>query len=179
MRNVDTLTRMMTILGNTGLYRMTEHSFVAGELRAYAAGLGLVYDALEALQRERFLPTAGEKGLGLIESITGKEMEQAGLEERRTMLRYRLAITPNDFTRAKIEQALTAAGLLASVSEDPQGLYINVIRLLRPDISEGNIQSAAEPFLPLRNREERNRRHDKRHAHIQQHDLRFLHAAKL
>lgn len=140
--------RMMTILGDTGLYRLTDESFIAGELSAYAAGLSLVYDALEELQRERFLTTAGDRGLRLIESITGRELETAGMEERRTMLLYRLAITQNDFTCAKIGQALTAAGIEASVSEDIDGIYVNVIRLLRPDISEANIAKAAEPFFP-------------------------------
>ena len=148
MTLVEILTRMMTILGQTGLYRITDDSFIKAELSAYADGLKQLEKELEFLRRERFLPTAESDGLVKMESITGREMEFAALQDRRDMLLYRLAVTPNDFTRPKIEQALAAVGIEANVTEFPQRLYINVIRLLNPNISRENIESAAAPFLP-------------------------------
>ena len=69
-----------------GIYKLEKGTLVYAELAAYAAGLDLLEDGLDELEREAFLPTAqGGRNLKR-EEIYGKPKTLLPLRERREML---------------------------------------------------------------------------------------------
>ena len=55
-----------------GIYKLEKGTLVYAELAAYAAGLDLLEDGLDELEREAFLPTAQGEGISRREEIYGK-----------------------------------------------------------------------------------------------------------
>ena len=72
-----------------GIYKLEKGTLVYAELAAYAAGLDLLEDGLDELEREAFLPTAQGEGISRREEIYGKPKTLLPLRERREMLLYR------------------------------------------------------------------------------------------
>ena len=70
-----------------GIYKLEKGTLVYAELAAYAAGLDLLEDGLDELEREAFLPTAQGEGISRREEIYGKPKTLLPLRERREMLR--------------------------------------------------------------------------------------------
>ena len=98
-----------------GIYKLEKGTLVYAELAAYAAGLDLLEDGLDELEREAFLPTAQGEGISRREEIYGKPKTLLPLRERREMLLYRGAINNRNNTREDLERALVACGLRAQV----------------------------------------------------------------
>jgi len=71
-------------------------------------------------------------------------------EERRAAILKYGAITPNDFTRADMERALTMAGLNAEICENTadKKLYINCLGDTPDDAARQSALSTAKLFLP-------------------------------
>ena len=69
-----------------GIYKLEKGTLVYAELAAYAAGLDLLEDGLDELEREAFLPTAQGEGISRREEIYGKPKTLLPLRERREML---------------------------------------------------------------------------------------------
>ena len=114
-----------------GIYKLEKGTLVYAELAAYAAGLDLLEDGLDELEREAFLPTAQGEGISRREEIYGKPKTLLPLRERREMLLYRGAINNRNNTREDLERALVACGLRAQVKENLDGasIYINCFDL--------------------------------------------------
>ena len=86
------------------IYALTGTTAVDYELKAYAAGLNLAYDALTELENESFTATASDYGLTSRENQFGIN-GQGTVEERRAAILKLGAITPNDFTRSGMERS--------------------------------------------------------------------------
>ena len=119
-----------------GIYKLEKGTLVYAELAAYAAGLDLLEDGLDELEREAFLPTAQGEGISM--------------RERREMLLYRGAINNRNNTREDLERALVACGLRAQVKENLDGasIYINCFDFLEDFQGQEEIKAAAKEFLP-------------------------------
>ena len=115
-----------------GIYKLEKGTLVYAELAAYAAGLDLLEDGLDELEREAFLPTAQGEGISRREEIYGKPKTLLPLRERREMLLYRGAINNRNNTREDLERALVACGLRAQVKENLDGasIYINCFNII-------------------------------------------------
>lgn len=133
-----------------GIYKLEKGTLVYAELAAYAAGLDLLEDGLDELEREAFLPTAQGEGISRREEIYGKPKTLLPLRERREMLLYRGAINNRNNTREDLERALVACGLRAQVKENLDGasIYINCFDFLEDFQGQEEIKAAAKEFLP-------------------------------
>ncbi|WP_283610841.1 hypothetical protein [Faecalispora anaeroviscerum] len=132
------------------LYRMDGSSRVEAELSAVAEGLDLVYQALENLTQEAFVPTAQGVGLAMLERTFGSERTDLPLELRREMLLYRGAVTVNDNTKQSVERALLSVGLRAQLWESPreQKLYVICYEVLDQKMTRYRLKESALRFLP-------------------------------
>lgn len=147
MRAADSIYAKLRPLG---LYSLTGDTLVDAELKAYEAGLDLIYEALELLERENFIATARDEGLVLRELAFGPRRDDLPVETRRSMLFYRGAVTVNDFDRESIVRAMRAVGLDVAVTEDVPGkrLYINCLNVLDANKSKERLAEEAALFLP-------------------------------
>ncbi|CAB1255382.1 conserved protein of unknown function [Ruminococcaceae bacterium BL-6] len=147
MRAMDSMAPKLKALG---LYRLSGETLVDAELQACAAGLDLVYEALEELDRENFIATAVSEGLALRETMFGQNRSYLPAEDRRTMLLYRGAVTVNDCTRESIERAVRAAGLECRITEKTaeKKVYLNCLRLLDETVGREELTAQASLFLP-------------------------------
>ena len=147
MRAADSIYAKLRPLG---VYSLTGGTLVDAELKAYEAGLDLIYEALELLERENFIATARDEGLALRELAFGPRRDDLPAEARRSMLLYRGAVTVNDFDRESIVHAMHAVGLEVAVSEDVPGkrLYLNCLSVLDANKSRERLTEEAALFLP-------------------------------
>lgn len=95
---------MKQILENTGLYTVSEGSLAEAELKAYAAGLDICFDALEELERECFIATAESYGLEYREAMMHRLNLQNTLSARRNALLKAFSITACDYTPEGMEK---------------------------------------------------------------------------
>ena len=144
------LESMRLRLGAIGLYSLEEGTVPDCELQAYAAGLDLLHNALGELEQESFVQTAEDWGLRLFEERFGVYQPAGSLAERRKEILARSAVTDRDFTRAAIEHALTAAGLVAEICENPAENKISVNCFAEPAGGRTRAEAAeqAKKFLP-------------------------------
>lgn len=119
------LAHMKEAIGAIRLYD-PDAPHLNAELRAYADELQRVYDDLEALLPERFLTTAGDRGLRAYEELFGPAREDS-IEERRRLLKLRLTLGGGDFTPAGIRRALDSFGLDYVIAEYPTYDRLNII----------------------------------------------------
>lgn len=147
---MNILNSMTAKLKPIGLYCLNGSSLIDAELEAYAEGMNLIYEGIEELKNEVFIPTAVDYGLSLREQAFGPKKENLAVEDRRSMLLYRSAVTVNDYTRESMERAMIATGLRISMSEKiaDKELYINYIESLGAYSTQVEIIAAANEFLP-------------------------------
>lgn len=146
---MNVLESMVSKLKVTGIYTLGGDSLVDYELQAYAAGLNMAIDALTQLEKESFVATASDYGISNRESQF-QVAAYGSADDRRAALLKRGAITPNNFTKADMEHALSTAGLNAEICENTaaQKLYVNC---LGETAGNAVLQSAlrvAKLFLP-------------------------------
>lgn len=120
------LQNMKKALGAIRLYD-TDAPNLSAELRSYADELDRLYDELDELIEERFLLTAGDRGLSVYEELFGPVRRDLSIEDRRRLLRLRLTLGGGDFTPAGIRQALDSFGLEYIISEFPAYNRLNII----------------------------------------------------
>lgn len=138
--------RMRAVLEKTGLY-IGEDDLLSAELRAYAAGLELIYDALRDMEKNAFVQTAEDDGLARFESLFRILSSTDSVQNRREMLLTRGAVTPADHTEKALQRQLLAAGIDGKLVTEKGGvLNINVLRTF--GISEAAAESEARAFLP-------------------------------
>lgn len=144
------LQAMREALRPLGIYRLEEGSLICAELAAYAAGLDLLEEGLEELEREAFIQTAEDYGVSNREMIYSKPKTLRPLQERREMLLYRGGINNQNNTREDLERALVACGLRAAVTEQLDGASIRIdcLGVLDDFADQAQIQTAAAEFLP-------------------------------
>ena len=145
---MSALQRMQAVLLPLGIYNLKADSWITAELSAYAAALDFLQEALARAEKEAFIPTAEDDGLRLREVLFANERKSVSIEDRRSMLLYRAGVKRTDYTRAALEQALTAAGIRAAVYENFDGtLRVSCIELIG-NTDRAAAQKAAEEFLP-------------------------------
>jgi len=147
---MNSLGSMLGKLKPIGVYSLNGGTLIDAELAAYAEGLRLVSDKVAELENEVFIQTATDYGLVLREQAIGPKKENLQIEDRRSMLLYRGAVTVNDFTRESMERAMIATGVKTSMSEKiaEKKLYINYIAALGGYQTQAEIIAAASEFLP-------------------------------
>ena len=77
---------MKSKLAPIGLYNLEKGSAVDCELMAYAEGLDTLFDILDEMAEEAFIPTATGYGIFERENFSGRERADLSLEERREAL---------------------------------------------------------------------------------------------
>lgn len=85
---MDSYISMKSKLEPLGLYALDGSTEVDCELKAYAEGLDALFDSLDELEREFFIPTAESYGISRREKFEGKEQPELPLSERREELMY-------------------------------------------------------------------------------------------
>ena len=117
-------------LSPLGLYRLSEGDVTDAELKAYAEGLDPLFELIDELEREGFIPTAESYGLSSREGFIDREKSALTVERRRELLlgaeRSRMLIP----SAAAFRQYLSDIGLLSfSIGEHPtrqrMDLYVN------------------------------------------------------
>lgn len=98
-------------LAPMGLYSLSSGSEVDCELKAYAMGLQPLFDELDMLEREAFIPTAETFGLRERERFIGKERDDLNTEERRERLICAEQCMGDDATLRGFEKFMRSCGL--------------------------------------------------------------------
>lgn len=146
---MSAFTRMQQALRPLNLYRLDGSTMVDAELAAYAVGLDLLEELLDAIYREAFVITAQEEGLRWRESLLAGDREGLSLEIRRELLLRREAITVNSKTREEIEAALYSCGLRCALEELPDGaVKVRCLEALLPFADRQEMEAAAMEVLP-------------------------------
>lgn len=151
MEEYRALPVMQSRLRETGLYTVDGNTLVDAELKAYAAGLQIVMDAYERLEKETMVQTAEDYGLVLREALVGQAFPQLELAMRRQMLVQHLAIDPNGYSISALEAALDCIGITAQLQEvvETETLHVIVLDVSRlRDQTEEAVKALAEKFLP-------------------------------
>lgn len=132
------------------LYALSGDTTVDAELKAYAAGINIINQELETLEREAFVSTALTYGLTEREKIVGGIKVGTEVQNRRDMLNYRSSITANDFSKSNIEKDMIACGLDTTVIEnfDGETIAINCHGILNDFTTQDEAVNAAQEFLP-------------------------------
>ena len=97
------------------------------EWRTYADELERLFDTLDAILPERFILTAGDRGLSAYESLFGPVHSDEPTASRREHLLQRLTIRGTDFTPDGIRQALDSFGLSYTIAEFPHYYRLSII----------------------------------------------------
>ncbi len=84
---MDSFTSMKSKLEATGLYSVVPGTNIYAELKAYAAGLDVLFETLDVMLRELFIDTAETWGIDNRELLLGRIKDDCTLEKRREMLK--------------------------------------------------------------------------------------------
>ncbi|WP_195985447.1 hypothetical protein [Clostridium sp. D33t1_170424_F3] len=117
---MNTLNSMKKALRATGLYALTGETLADRELDAYAAGLDVLAEQIEALRAESFVPTADREGLMQREAQFGLSPAGKTVQERRDALLLYGAVTSNSNTPAFYDAFFTSLGLSMELVEDAE-----------------------------------------------------------
>jgi hypothetical protein len=106
-------------LAPLGLYALHADSLIDRELLAYDVAFAVLEGLLDHIEQGAFIQTADGEGLAAHERMVGLGTKPGLLPEtRRSLVLYRLAVAPFDFTAAGVERSLLAAGVEAQVLEN-------------------------------------------------------------
>ncbi len=147
MRNA--LDSMRSALKPLRIYSLEPSTVVDWELQAYAAGLEMAYELISELKAESFVLTASDYGLAGREKQFGMGGQGTPQDRRAAVLKLG-AVTPNNFTKADMEQILEIAGLNSEILENPAAntLYINCLTENADETARRVAKKAANMFLP-------------------------------
>lgn len=147
---MSSLNSIKQTLRPLGFYNLNENTLINAELSAYAMVLDEISLQLSEIERERFISTAESYGLSMRELIFTTEQNEKTTQERRAVLLYRTAITPNDFNESSIKRAMEIAGVTGYIIEDPSNstVYINCLELADSSPDKETIKSMISEFLP-------------------------------
>lgn len=121
------LYEMKRLLAPLGIYRLGEGDKALAELTAYDAGLRLVRESLQEMEREAFLSTAVSWGLSRREQLFGTAREGGLPEERRRRLRQSFSHVRGAWDRAAVLDAARELAEGVQLKEDAaqQGLLVS------------------------------------------------------
>lgn len=107
---MGSLISMKQKLEPLGLYDLDGSGEAVCELKAYAEGLDILFDALDEMEREYFIPTAESFGLSRRENFICRENPEASVQDRRDELLY-LEMSVGDLTDSGFAEFLGRIGL--------------------------------------------------------------------
>ncbi len=108
---MDSLISMKQKLLPLGLYDLSGSGEVDCELKAYAEGLDTLFDTLDELEREYYIPTAQSYGLSRRESFEIRERPELSVQERRDSLMYYERTVMSGLTDSEFAEFLQRIGL--------------------------------------------------------------------
>lgn len=124
---MDSFTSMKTKLDNTGLYTIEKGANIYAELKAYAAGLDVLFETLDKMLAELFIDTAQDYGIRCREELLGKVKSGYTLNERREMLKIYERMMGGKCTPEAFEMILRGYGLKSfEITENPTQNKIDV-----------------------------------------------------
>ncbi len=110
-----------------GLYSLSSGSEIDCELKAYAAGLDPLFDKLDLMEREAFIPTAETFGLTRREEFFGRERTDLSAQRRRKRLIAAERCMGDDATPDGFGVFLNSCGLEGIiVDENPNSRLITI-----------------------------------------------------
>ena len=102
----------------TGLYDISEGTFLYAEIAAYAAGIEIYCEILDELLREHFIATAESYGLEMYEKMLSVCNIDKSLEGRRNSIISAMSVTNSDFTKSGFEKLPGIFNIHGSFSEE-------------------------------------------------------------
>ena len=137
-------------LSPLNIYDLSDTSIVTAELRAFSAGLDILRNFLDTLQREAFLSTAEDYGLQNHERISGSVRDDLSFDKRRNMIKSRLNIGSGDFNLKGLYKLISLLGVEGDIIESPEiGRVAIVITDKTYNLTERRwLLSQAEQILP-------------------------------
>ncbi len=138
--------RIRRMLNSTGCYRLTGHNAADWEGNACAVGLESLEGEMTALLEDLFASTASEQRLDVWERSMRPQPSAGSLEDRRAILKQRLAMNPRKFRLSDLSPQLEAAGIRGTVVEQDGGLRILLGKFL--GLGEEEAQRELNLILP-------------------------------
>lgn len=133
---MTSLESMKRKLEATRLYSISVHSNVYKELCAYSAGLDILRQELDTMEREMLVSTAESYGLERPERLWGAVRDDMPIEKRREMIVTRNIFNLGDFTPQGIGKILRFLGINGTVEEHPDQMRM-VADLSQNDYTKG------------------------------------------
>lgn len=118
---MDSYTSMVKKLTDTKLYSVRTGGRTYAELKAFAAGLDLLFNELGEMLKEYFIDTAQSYGLTERERFTGTVRDDLSIEKRRELLKTREQTNEKFCTPEAFNKILQGYGLGGfELIENPQ-----------------------------------------------------------
>lgn len=118
---MDSYTSMVKKLTDTKLYSVRTGGRTYAELKAFAAGLDLLFNELDEMLKEYFIDTAQSYGLTERERFTGAVRDDLSIEKRRELLKTREQTNEKFCTPEAFNKILQGYGLGGfELIENPQ-----------------------------------------------------------
>lgn len=126
---MDSFTSMKNKLEPLGLYSLDGSGEIDCELKAYAEGLDILFEMIDELEREFFIPTAQSYGLSTRERFLGRERTDLPVSDRRDLLLYLEKTAKGDITEGGFAEFLQKIGLenyTLDISVNRSNIVVNI-----------------------------------------------------
>lgn len=141
-------------LSSLSIYNIVPGGLVEAEIRAYAAGLQGLYDAVDNAVRECFITTAENEGLTNLELMSRIYIGGDEIEDRRKKLLTRLSVKPVDIGEDGLKKAVASLGLDCNITENNPNswLFIDILTDVaesKRDFIKAEVKKFAPPHLVI------------------------------
>lgn len=116
--SMDVLYNIASVMNESGLYQITDESFIMSELKAYAEGFDLPYRLIEDTITDAFVQTCSDSALKRFAMACGREAESYESSELRELIIYILSSFRETFSKDSVISALESYGYTGGVTED-------------------------------------------------------------
>lgn len=122
---MNSLNRMLALLGQTHLYNLSESSAITIEFKQYANYFDYIEIEIEALLDNCFVETIGPAGFDSYVNLYSLP-ESMDWDLMKEIVNNRLAITNLDFTIDGVKRCLASGGLETTLTEDFENNTVTV-----------------------------------------------------
>lgn len=134
---MDSFTSMSKKMRATGLYKISEGNNNYAELKAYAAGLDMLFGKLDEMKSEYFIDTAQSYGIVNRERFTGAVRDDLTIEKRREMLKTRELTNETTCSPEAFEKIVAGYGLSSfTIKEYPSTRMVLIT--INDDLTESD-----------------------------------------
>ena len=125
-------------LSGVSIYSFDKDGLLEAEIKAYAAGLQVLYDGVDELLRECFVQTAEGYGLEQLEAMARTYINGDDVESRREKLINRLSINPGIIGKDALEKQVASLGLRCNITENvsESKVYVDILTDVADDRKE-------------------------------------------